>query len=98
MDEQMRDRLHMEIMNIPCKGPVAALTIKEQRAYALGHRDARHAAAELVTTSRSQPTTVNVLLEPLVAITESYADDMIGVEHCRPVIAAARDAIAKATP
>ncbi len=39
--------LHNEIMNLPCKVP-ADYDIKQRLAYKVGHRDARHAAAELV--------------------------------------------------
>ena len=57
MDEQMRDKLSGEIMNIRCVVP-DAMSANLVLAYKLGHRDARHAAAELVTThaaALSQP-------------------------------------------
>jgi hypothetical protein len=54
--------LHAQIMNIPC-GQVPFPyrgEVDEEKAYRLGHRDARHAAAELVASAaslRSQPDT-----------------------------------------
>ena len=47
-----RDRLHAAIMNIRCAPKVPADF--DIRSYALGHRDARHAAAELVSSSTVQ--------------------------------------------
>jgi hypothetical protein len=48
-----KTELHAAIMNLPCKPP--ALTgANEVWAYQYGHRDARHAAAEL-SLSASQP-------------------------------------------
>jgi len=52
MSEQIR--LDAAIMNIQCKGPALAMTVAEQRAYKLGHRDARHAAAELALATQPQ--------------------------------------------
>ncbi len=40
--------LHNEIMNIRCEVPEVACETDWVAAYRLGHRDARHAAAELV--------------------------------------------------
>lgn len=54
MDEQMRDKLSGEIMNIRCKPDPRTVSLygaDADMAYKLGHRDARHAAAELVETT-----------------------------------------------
>jgi hypothetical protein len=45
--------LHAAIMNLPCKPPNSDFDIR--RAYEYGHRDARHAAAELVAAAPQQP-------------------------------------------
>jgi len=42
------DTLHQQIMNIPCQLPYGLMPETISQAYKLGHRDARHAAAELV--------------------------------------------------
>lgn len=41
--------LHNQIMNIPCSETQSRIAVqtKNHQAYKLGHRDARHAAAEL---------------------------------------------------
>lgn len=43
---QQRD-LHAEIMNIPCTRPADITAETPEMAYSMGHRDARHRAAEL---------------------------------------------------
>lgn len=42
--------LHAEIMNLPCGPAYVPLRPNQQLAYKIGHRDARHAAAELVAS------------------------------------------------
>lgn len=42
--------LHDEIMNLPCGPAYAPLRINQRLAYKIGHRDARHAAAELAAS------------------------------------------------
>jgi hypothetical protein len=43
------DKLNMAIMNIPCKKTLSHFaTVSEAQAYKLGHRDARHAAVEIL--------------------------------------------------
>ena len=44
--------LHADIMNIQCKIP-PQFTWLMKYAYKIGHRDARHAAAELVSASQT---------------------------------------------
>ncbi|WP_144267399.1 hypothetical protein [Comamonas thiooxydans] len=39
--------LHAEIMNIPCTRPAGITAETPEMAYSMGHRDARHRAAEL---------------------------------------------------
>jgi hypothetical protein len=54
------DRLHMEIMNIRVRMDVA-ISVTPALAYKEGHRDARHAAAELVAAHaapQAQPTPI----------------------------------------
>ena len=46
MNANDRASLHQAIMNLPCKPDYAISTLND--AYKFGHRDARHAAAELV--------------------------------------------------
>lgn len=41
------NNLHAVIMNLPANAP-AGYSLQQKSAYAIGHRDARHAAAELV--------------------------------------------------
>jgi hypothetical protein len=50
-----REALHAQIMNVPpTKGIFDTLTTEAERgAYMVGHRDARHAAAELVAAATS---------------------------------------------
>jgi hypothetical protein len=43
------DKLNMAIMNIPCKKTLSHFaTVAEAKAYGLGHREARHAAVEIM--------------------------------------------------
>lgn len=49
------NKLHSDIMNIPCNALHAASPNQEvQRAYKEGHRDSRHAAAELAASMAAQ--------------------------------------------
>jgi hypothetical protein len=50
------DGLHQQIMNIPCK-VAPGYSDKYRTAYQFGHRDARHAAAELVAAHQSDMAT-----------------------------------------
>lgn len=47
------DALHAAIMNLPC-APYPGYDDKEMRAYKYGHKDARHAAAELASSTALQ--------------------------------------------
>lgn len=49
--EWLGERLHDTIMNLPDRGSVAYTSAGERMAYKDGHRDARHAVAELVTSN-----------------------------------------------
>jgi hypothetical protein len=46
--------LHAAIMNIPCRAPVFVIK-HPAAAYRAGHRDARHAAAELASAHQAAP-------------------------------------------
>ena len=46
--------LHNQIMNLQCDTSELPVGYGHDMAYKLGHRDARHAAAELVTTIERQ--------------------------------------------
>lgn len=55
-DSTMTDELHRDIMNLPCKVPGSEPAGDHEAAvwtngYKRGHRDARHAAAELVAAA-----------------------------------------------
>lgn len=49
------NNLHAAIMNLPCKPPALAKSA-EVHAYQYGHRDARHAAAELALAHDAEVT------------------------------------------
>lgn len=87
--------LHGKIMNLPCDG--ATLDWANTReAYMYGHRDARHAAAELATAADAL---IAELVEALKGMNDVWkcVCDASGwdPEHVKQY-AAARDAIAKA--
>jgi hypothetical protein len=53
--EALRNELHRDIMNLPLKpGWHAGFDSFEELAYKTGHRDARHAAAELALSALSR--------------------------------------------
>lgn len=43
--------LHADIMNIPCTRPSDIADETAEMAYSMGHRDARHSAAELALSA-----------------------------------------------
>jgi len=108
MDEQMRNKLHGEIMNIRCAVPDSdGKPCDFALAYKLGHRDARHAAAELFTTSAalSQPAAADEVKAELLGALQQLADELNDVLFeggASPFSSQAtqrtRAAIAKATP
>lgn len=51
LNEAQIDRLHAEIMNLPCPPEVEDWSTEKRLDYKCGHRDARHAAAELVAAA-----------------------------------------------
>ena len=73
--EPMTD-LHAKIMNIPQKLGVAieCHTQYEAAAYAKGHRDARHAAAELAMLVQQEQAGFTVSLDFLKRVQESLSD------------------------
>jgi hypothetical protein len=74
------DDLHAAIMNLPCKFEAAWQTPAPSdwiEGYVNGHRDTRHAAAELAAAASSiQEERVKRLREAL--------DEILGVEICSP--------------
>lgn len=59
--EQEARRLHGAIMNLPCRVPFPLKEEPEEaRAYQRGHKDARHAAAEMVLAAASSPSVQNM--------------------------------------
>ena len=50
----MANKLHREIMNTRCPSKFYPNPSKEDEAYKIGHRDACHAAAELVLKTNSE--------------------------------------------
>ena len=95
--------LHDLIMNLPCaKGPYSESGINARLAYKTGHRDARHAAAELATARESAlvaerdaykamvedvSTEVHLLRAALVYIAEE-SDDMVALKCAQDALAA----------
>lgn len=53
------DTLHGQIMNLRCAPPASVDSQPAVMAYKLGHRDARHGAAELAAAAAAQPSTRN---------------------------------------
>ncbi|MDQ1921290.1 hypothetical protein [Massilia pseudoviolaceinigra] len=75
-------KLHEEIMTLPCKSRTADLVGKsdtELRAYQIGHRDARHAAAELVAAAEDVPaqpgTELTGYAEPAATYLQMFASE-----------------------
>jgi len=84
--------MHGQIMNLQCTIP-GTLALNEHRAYKIGHRDARHAAAELALKADAL---AQALRDILMHIGKGRED---GVEWvCEPIhsdeIKAARSALA----
>ena len=98
MDEQMRDKLSGQIMNIRCLPACIDMSNPDAvMAYKLGHRDARHAAAELVTAAQGDKAE---LLEALQGVVK-WADDngrtfKLSVASDSDVVKRIHTAIAKA--
>lgn len=72
--------LHAQIMNIPCDRPDTS-AMGKATAYKLGHRDARHAAAEMALSSATptleaamQLPEVRALVEVAQMASEHYLD------------------------
>lgn len=66
--------LHNEIMNIPIGSIQYDLFDHKIMAYKCGHRDARHAAAELALDHEKKEELISILFEELRA---RHADDMV---------------------
>jgi hypothetical protein len=53
--DALRNELHRDIMNLPCRVAFPHMEEPDEaRAYKVGHRDARHAAAELALSALSR--------------------------------------------
>lgn len=88
---QANESLHQQIMNIPSSPglPMVNATEEQLAAYKIGHRDARHAAAELVSAQGAGvPAPAKTLRMPseadlMLAQMESGADDL---DRCKQAI------------
>lgn len=79
LPESSPSDLHAQIMNLPCRSPQTHAGYMS--AYNAGHRDARHAAAELVCAAlaSSAPTVAAVEVMPdLIAAADKHADNYEG--------------------
>jgi len=64
--------LHGRIMNLPCDVPDAAQNRAVRLAYKLGHKDARHAAAELVDELEQQRDELLAALIELLRVDDDW--------------------------
>ena len=76
--------LHAQIMNIPCDRPDTS-AMGKATAYKLGHRDARHAAAEMALSSATPTLSAAMQLPEVRALVDAleriaHASDIYGVE------------------
>jgi hypothetical protein len=67
--------LHNEIMNIPAMVPTEALVDGKSFAYKIGHRDARHAAAELSLKAEARIEELELLLAQARAMVNGATDE-----------------------
>lgn len=97
------DDLHGKVMNILClPAGIDMLNPGEVMAYKLGHRDARHEAAELVTTATalSQPAAADEVKAELVVAAKRALNVLKGMGNTpnpKNALGALEAAIAKAT-
>lgn len=102
--------LHAAMMNLPCKVPTSLVSdvTREHylladdpviRAYRVGHRDARHAAAELALQADAMKAELLFELEGLVHFSDGFGlyGDGPAAKELRRWVYGARAAIAKAT-
>ena len=94
MDSKTSDKLHAAIMNLPARGPRGTIHTND---YLVGHRDARHAAAELVLAARSEEMAAlrAVLMRTANALDSAthFVSKEKGVMPMLEVLAAARAAL-----
>jgi len=64
--------LHGRIMNLNCVPDNMDADPKERLAYKVGHRDARHAAAELALAATAEIERLRAALRPFAALAEHY--------------------------
>ncbi len=77
-DRTERRGLHAAIMNLPCKPE----SVPDTMAYALGHRDARHAAAELALESDAINAELLEALKKARDFADSVHDGEYGWSEC----------------
>ena len=80
----MSDALHAAIVNLPCKAPSGYPFGSElcQGVYREGHRDARHAAAELVAAATSAQDAQIAMLREALRPFANYACSPAGQCDC----------------
>jgi hypothetical protein len=78
--EGLTNRLHNEIMNLPSNVPESCKSHELTLAYKIGHRDARHAAAELVFDADFTP------IPPLTAPAPLTDTDLDVIEEAAQVL------------
>jgi hypothetical protein len=86
--------LHQQIMNLPCKVPDVEADSKHHAIWASGykhgHKDTRHAAAELAAAQSSRIARLEEALRQIVAIEdEMYGGDWDEIEKARSIARAA---------
>lgn len=73
----MSKSLHDEIMNLPCKRTMSHFATKDELLqYKEGHRDARHAAAELAITADDAQAELNAARALLREVSKDGSLDM----------------------
>lgn len=90
---EQANALHIAIMNLPCDPPYTEGTNKI--AYRVGHRDARHAAAELVAAQQGEAkdaARILGLLREARATLGMWKDVAPAVSLCADIDAALADA------
>jgi hypothetical protein len=95
--------LHAQIMNLPCKLPDQILTASEMILYRIGHRDARHAAVELVSqrmeaAAQEVPSGLQALLAEAREAIEPLTEAQIRLHRIKRDLADRIDAALSASP
>lgn len=80
--DRAKSELHAAIMNLPCRVP-ESMNPSQAYDYGRGHRDARHAAAELVaslSTSKDAPPSLRETVEELAQGFDGCMVEAVGGE------------------